>query len=225
MRKIGIIGGMGPETTLEYYEKLIELSREHLGEYVYPEIVIYSVNFSEMILLMERGRWEELGRKIISIFSSLKNMGCEVLALATNTVHIALEHFQKPEGLVHMIEEVSKYSKRMGLKKVLLLGTKYTMSSDLYPRYFEKEGMKVLRPDDEDMEVVNGIIFEKLVNGVLAEEDKRKLEVIMKKGIERGAEGIILGCTELTLFKYDVPVPLLDTVDIHVDALFKRSIT
>ncbi len=224
MRKIGIIGGMGPETTLEYYEKLIDLARKHLGEYVYPEIVIYSVNFSEMIPLMEKGKWEELGRKIVSIFSSLKDIGCEVLALATNTVHIALEHFQKPDGLVHMIEEVSKYSSEMGLKKVLLLGTKYTMLSDLYPRYFKKEGIKVLRPDGEDLEIVNEIIFEKLVNGVLDEMDKKKLEMIMKKGVERGAEGVILGCTELTLFKYDVPVPLIDTVDIHVKAIFERSI-
>ena len=225
MKKIGIIGGMGPETTLKYYKKLIDLSEQHLKEYVYPEIIIYSVNFSEMIFLMEKGKWEELGRKIISIFSSLENIGCEVLALATNTAHIALEYFPKPRGLVHMIEETAKYTKKLGLRRVLLLGTKYTMTSDLYPRYFEKEGIEVLRPDDKDIEVIDKIIFEKLVNGVLIEEDKKMLEVIMKRGIERKVEGIILGCTELTLFKYDISVPLIDTVDIHVNSLFKRSIS
>lgn len=224
MKKIGIIGGMSPESTLYYYKKFIHVSREKFEPHFYPEFVIYSINFKEFKDNPEG--WEGRKRILINAAKALERAGAEVIGISANTPHIVFPEVQKAINveMVSIIDAVAEEARRRGLKKLLLLGTKTTMSMPFYKEVLKERGFEVVTPNEAEIEEINRIIFEEL----MFENFKGKsylVELIERYAKEMGIEGVILGCTELPLAikQGDVSVEVLDTAEIHIRALIERA--
>ncbi|WP_461863489.1 aspartate/glutamate racemase family protein [Thermococcus sp.] len=225
MKKIGIIGGMTPESTSYYYRKYIEISRERFEPYVYPELIIYSINFREF-WANPKG-WEGRKEILINAARALERAGAELIAMSANTPHKVFPDVQKAVGvpMVSIIDAVAEEVRRRGLKRVLLLGTKTTMSSDFYVSALRRSGLEVLVPREEEQDRLNEIIFNELAFDNL--KNKAWIaELIEKYAREEKIEGVILGCTELPLaIKHgDVSVEVFDTAEIHMRKLIELAV-
>ena len=223
MRKIGLIGGTSPESTVLYYSHLVELSRKHLEKDVYPEIVIYSVNFKEVSALMRGGKREKLAEKFSEIFKWMEGVGVEIGALTANTMHLVFDMIETSIELVHIVDSTVKEAKKKGYKKLTLFGTKKTMESDMYPKKMAEHGIEIIVPDEEDRERINSMIFEKLVFGKVDEDVKREALSLAEKYL-KVSDAIILGCTELPLAFEGLDIPKLDTTYIHAKDIFERAV-
>lgn len=217
MRKIGLIGGLSPESTLYYYSEYIRQSREMLEENMYPEILVYSVNFGEFL----SSDWEGRLKILDSAVKSLERAGAEILAIASNTPHKVLPELKKMTSLefVSIIDAVAERAKEEGYRKLLLTGTKTTMTEDFYRRELEKKGFEVIIPREVDE--IHEIIFQDLVFGKLDRKD-RLVEII--NGYD--ANAVILGCTELPLAvkEGDVEMGVIDSAKEHVRAMLRRAL-
>ncbi|AFK23213.1 aspartate/glutamate racemase family protein [Pyrococcus sp. ST04] len=224
MKKIGIIGGTTPESTCYYYRKYIEISREKFEKYVYPELIIYSINFKEFFENPEG--WEGRKKILINAAKALERAGAELIAFSANTPHIVFDDVQKEVNvpMVSIIDAVAEEVLRRGVKKVLLLGTKTTMSADFYINALKDKGLEVVVPSDEEKEKLNRIIFEELAFEDLRSKDWI-VSLIEKYAKEKGIEGVILGCTELPLAikQGDVSVEVFDSAEIHMRKLIELA--
>ncbi|EEB73069.1 aspartate/glutamate racemase family protein [Thermococcus sp. AM4] len=222
MKRIGLIGGTTPESTCYYYRNYIRLSREKFGPFTFPELIVYSINFDEFLNAPDG--WEGRKRILINAARALERAGAEVIALTANTPHIVFPDVQRAVSvpMVSIIDALIEEMKRRGVRKVLLLGTKTTMTADFYREALLKAGFEVVVPEGDEIEEVNRIIFEEL-----AFEDLRSkpylLSLVERYREERGIEGVILGCTELPLAirPGDVPVEVFDTAEIHMRKLIE----
>ena len=221
MKKIGLIGGTSPESTVLYYENLINLSRENLPENVYPEVLIYSVNFDFVVKNMRRDP-KIVAKKFNEILKIFEGSGVEIAALTANTMHLLYDMLETSLEMVHMVDSIAEYSVKKGYKKLVLFGTKRTMESDLYPSKMRKRGIDVIVPSSEDMEEINEIIFSITASGV-NESLKRKAEDIARK-YAGFADAIILGCTELPLVLKDSGLEVIDTVEVHAKDIFFKAV-
>ncbi|AEC51256.1 aspartate racemase [Pyrococcus sp. NA2] len=222
MKKIGIIGGMTPESTLYYYQKYIEISREKFEKYTYPELIIYSINFREFF--QNPDGWEGRKKILINAAKALERAGADIIAMSANTPHMVFDDVQKEVNvpMVSIIDAVAENVKRRGVKKVLLLGTKTTMSSDFYINALKERGLEVVVPNDEEKEELNRIIFEELAFHNF--KNRGWIIELIKKYIEKEKiEGVILGCTELPLAikQGDVEVEVFDSAEIHMRKLIE----
>ncbi len=221
MKKIGLIGGTSPESTLLYYENLISLSRENLPENVYPEILIYSVNFDFVVSNMRREP-RIVAEKFNEILKIFESSGVEIGALTANTMHLLYDMLNTSIQMIHIVDSVKNYSVKKNYKKLVLFGTKRTMESDLYPSKMKDEGIEIIIPSEDDREEINEIIFSITANGVDEQLKDRAMKIAEKyAGL---ADAIILGCTELPLVLRDSGFEVIDTVEVHARDIFFKAV-
>lgn len=223
VKTIGIIGGMSWESTLPYYRRINELVHERLGGLHSARIVLVSVDFADIETLQAAGEWDEAGRRLAESARSLEAAGAECVVLATNTMHKVAPAIEDAVSipLLHIVDATAAAVLREGLDVVGLLGTRFTMEEDYYrARLAESFGLAAIVPDEADREFVNRVIYEELCCGMLSSESREVFVEIIGRLTDRGARGVILGCTEIPLLvtPTDVDVPLFDTGDLHARA-------
>lgn len=228
MKKIGLVGGIGPASTVDYYLGLIERCRAELGENVYPEIVIDSVSLTTATDFFAQNDFDGNAQLMLKSLADLKAAGAEIAAITANTEHIVWDKikdfFEIP--VVSIVEATADEILRKGYKRVLILGTIFTMKSGLYEKPLIERGITPIIPKDEDKEKIANLFFPNLENGIVIAEDKSKmLEIVGKIARENSADAVLLGCTELPLMikDGDLDVPLLNTTQIHINAIFDAA--
>jgi aspartate racemase len=218
-KKIGILGGVSPESTAIYYEYITREYTRRYGDYGYPEMIIYSVSFQEFVDWQYKERWDLIAEKMIAAFRVLEKAGADFGLIAANTLHIVFDKVQREISipLINIIEATAEAVKKEGIETVGLLGTIFTMSKDFYKAGLEAKGIATLVPDSKDQKFVNKVIYEELIRGLVKTESKEGYVKIVKRLKEKGAEGIILGCTEIPALikEKDCGVRLYDTTRIH----------
>lgn len=222
MKKIGLIGGMSWESTQIYYKIINEKVRELLGGFHSAKCVMESVEFSEIHKLQSENNWDALDEKMISAATNLKNAKAEVLLICANTMHLCSDAVTGAVDLplIHIAEATGEKIKDAKLKKVLLLGTKFTMERDFFKDILsEKFDIEALIPNEADREIVHDVIYEELVQGKINAGSRGQYIRIIYEAIKNGAEGVILGCTEIPLLieSSDVPIPTFNTTQIHAE--------
>lgn len=220
MKTIGLIGGMSWESTVEYYRIINQAVNRRLGGFHSAKILMYSVDFGEIEGLMQERRWEVIGDRIAGIAKNLEEAGADFILLCTNTVHKVAERIEHTTIIpfIHIADATGEEVFRKELKKVGLLGTRYTMEEDFYKaRLMEKYGLTVLIPPEEDRIIINDVIFRELCHGIIEQPSKHQFRRSIEELVARGAQGIILGCTEIPMLikEGDCSVPLFDTTSIH----------
>ncbi len=223
MKTIGLIGGMSWESSAEYYRIINETVRERLGGLHSAKIVMYSVDFAEIQSLQRQGRWEEATQQMIDAARRVESGGADCLLICTNTMHKMADDVQQhiTIPLLHIADATAMSIKARGLSRVGLLGTRFTMEEDFYRgRLVSRRGLDVIIPNDEERGIVHRIIYDELCRGEIRPSSKAQYVRIMENLVRNGAEGIILGCTELGLLisEADSEVPLFDTAKIHAIA-------
>lgn len=228
MKKIGLVGGIGPASTLDYYLGLIERCRAEFGENVYPEIVIDSVSLTTATDFFAQNDFDGNAQLMLKSLADLKAAGAEIAAITANTEHIVWDKikdfFEIP--VVSIVEATAAEILRKGYKRVLILGTIFTMKSGLYEKPLAERGITPIIPKDEDKEKIANLFFPNLENGIVIAEDKSKmLEIVGKIARENSADAVLLGCTELPLMikDGDLALPLLNTTQIHINAIFDAA--
>ena len=228
MKTIGIIGGMSWESTVTYYQIMNETVKQELGGLHSAKILLYSVDFSEIERCQAEGDWEKSGDILASAAESLEKAGADFLVIATNTMHKVAPQIQKriQIPIVHIAEVTAEELKQNHITTVALLGTKYTMTQEFYKEKLENAGITVLIPDAQEIEVVNSIIYDELCLGSILEKSKERYLQVIAELKKRGAQGVILGCTEIGLLikQEDTDLPVFDTTRIHAVKAAKLSL-
>ena len=227
-KRIGIIGGMSPESTVAYYEYLTHTYTERYGDHGYPEILIYSVSFQDYVNWPQQERWDLVASGLIKAAHSLEAAGAEVLLIATNTMHIVFDQVQASVRIpmLNLLETVGDAIQARGLATVGLLGTKFTMEKDFYREALSAQGIRVLIPEAQDRQYVHSVIYEELVAGKIRDDSRSGFVSVIDRLAERGAQGMILGCTEIPLLitEQDAGIPLFDTTAIHAEAALRYAV-
>ena len=223
MKKIGLIGGMSWESSLVYYKIINERVRQVLGGFHSAKCIMESVDFAEIEKLQHKGDWKSLNRIMVESARNLENAGAGLIILCTNTMHLCSEEIIKNVNLpfLHIAEATGKKIELEKLKKVLLLGTKFTMEKDFFRKVLRNDfDIEVIIPNEMDREIVHKIIYKELVHGKIESSSKRTYQRIINDSIKNGAEGVILGCTEIPLLikSRDVNIPTFDTTRIHAES-------
>jgi amino-acid racemase len=223
MKTIGLIGGMSWESSSEYYRIINEETKARLGPLHSAKCLMLSVDFAEIETLQREARWEEAARSMVAAARSLENGGADFIVLCTNTMHKAAGEIQANTHLpfLHIADATAEKVKAAGLHKVGLLGTRFTMEEAFYKdKLIQDHGLEVIIPDAQEREIVHRVIYDELVVGRIEATSKMKYVEIIQRMVEAGAEGIILGCTEIGLLIHaeDCPMPLFDTTRIHAEA-------
>lgn len=229
MKKAGIIGGMGPVSTLDYYSGIVDGYRTAKNDGSYPALTLESVDMTEMLGFVAQEAWSPLVSMLLAAVRNLKSAGAEFAAIASNTPHIVFRSLEEksPLPLVSIVEETCRHAADAGCARVIILGTKFTMTSGLYTEMFPQYGIEALIPDWEGREFVHSIIFPKLEEGVIDPEDKEDLIEFTEELIRNShADAVVLGCTELPLIirPGDLSVPALDTAQIHIAAIVREML-
>ncbi|PKN92619.1 MAG: aspartate racemase [Chloroflexi bacterium HGW-Chloroflexi-6] len=229
MKTIGMIAGMSWESSLEYYRLVNEGVKARLGGLHSAKCVLVSVDFAEIEVLQRESRWDEATQAMIDVARQVQAGGADFLLICTNTMHKMAEQVQASIDipLLHIADAAAKAIKARGLRKVGLLGTRFTMEENFYRgRLAEKYGLEVLIPDETDRAIVHHVIYEELVLGKIVPASKLEYQRIIENLIQQGAEGIILGCTEIGLLVKDEDsrVPLFDTTSIHALAAVEMAL-
>lgn len=224
MKKLGLIGGMGPESTIPYYHDIVYGVQKRLGKQFFPNLTIESVNVFDVLNLCKEEKYEELTEYLMQAINNLAHSGAEFGALSANTPHVVFEQLklQSPIPLISIVEVTSEEAERRNLKKIGLLGTIFTMTGDFFKKPFLKKGIEVIHPINSEMEFINEKISTELELGIVKEETLAEFQkIILRMQEENGIQAIVLGCTELPLLLNDEvsPVPCLDTMQIHINSL------
>ena len=219
MKTIGLIGGMSWESTVTYYKNVNEVIKKELGGFHSAKCILYSVDFHEIEALQAKGEWERSGELLAEAAASLEKAGADFIVICTNTMHKVADIIQCRISIpiLHIAEATADVLKQQALQKVALLGTKYTMLQDFYKDILIDKGIEVLIPKNRDIDIINRTIYQELCLGIISEESRREFLRIIDELAWQGAEGIILGCTEIGLLvgQADTKIPLFDTTDIH----------
>jgi aspartate racemase len=223
MKTIGMIGGMSWESSLEYYRIMNQAVKEKLGGFHSAPCILYSVDFDDVEKLQHQGDWASLNRLMIEAAQSVKKAGADFLVICTNTMHKMADEVQEAIQipLLHIADVTAKAVRANGQSRVGLLGTKFTMEQDFYKgRLHEMHGIDVLIPEDKERQVIHDILYNELCLGEIKELSKSKFQSIIQNLVKRGAQGVILGCTEIPLIvsQEDFEIPLYDTTALHARA-------
>jgi aspartate racemase len=223
MKTIGLLGGMSWESSIEYYRIINETVKERLGGLHSAKSLMYSVDFAEIEKLQHAGDWEALTQAMIDAAKKVEKGGADLLVICTNTMHKMAPEVSAAIDipLLHIADATASVIKAQHLQTVGLLGTRFTMEGEFYRGKLEKDhGLKVLIPDDKGRESVHRIIYDELVKGVIREKSRKAYLDVIADLETRGAEGVILGCTEIPLLvkQEDVSIPIFDTTTIHAQA-------
>jgi aspartate racemase len=227
-KTIGILGGMSPESTVAYYEYITRTYTKQFGDYGYPEILIYSVSFQPYVDWPKEDRWDLVAEGLSRAARALEVAGADVILIATNTMHIVFDEVETSVNvpMLSLLDVVGDAIEVRGMETVGLLGTAFTMEKSFYQDALAERGITVLVPDAPDRKRVNGVIYDELVVGEIREVSRELFVGIVRGLAERGAEGVILGCTEIPLLisEEDARMPLFDTTVIHADAALRYAI-
>ena len=223
MKTIGMIGGMSWESSLEYYRIMNQTVKEKLGGFHSAQCILYSVDFNDVEKLQHQGDWESLTRLMIEAAQRVKKAGAGFLVICTNTMHKMADEVQGAIQipLLHIADVAAGAVKANGQSRVGLLGTKFTMEQDFYKgRLKEIHGIDVLIPEDKERQVIHDILYNELCLGEIKELSREKFQSIIQNLVKRGAQGVILGCTEIPLIvrQEDYEIPLYDTTALHAKA-------
>lgn len=224
MAKIGMIGGLGPESTLDYYRLLIETYRNKTKCESNPEIIIYSIDINTLLKLVANKQWDNLVELLVNSIEVLHKAGADFGFISSNTPHIVFDRVQElsPIPLLSIVDETCNYMKKIGVKKVGLLGTKFTMQSEFYQRACNKNNIKIFVPNEKEQNYIHNKLMTEIELGNFFDETRKGLMDIIKRMIEEDSiEGAILGCTELPLIltKSEFGIPFLNTTKIHVESI------
>ena len=228
MKTIGLIGGMSWESTVTYYQVINETIKKQLGGLHSAKCILYSVDFDEIEKYQASGEWDKSADVLSEAAQALERAGADYIVICTNTMHkVAPEIGRRIHiPILHIADMTAAELQKQGIKKVGLLGTKYTMRQDFYKNILIEQGIEVVIPNDADVDVVNRIIYDELCLGKISEQSKDiYLDIIMKLA-QDGAQGIILGCTEIGLLvrQSDTDIPLFDTTLIHAEQAALKSL-
>ena len=219
MKTIGLIGGMSWESSSEYYRIINEEVKQRLGGLHSAKCILYSVDFEEIEICQRNGDWEKAAQILTDAARSLELAGADFIVICTNTMHKVANEIQSAIGilLLHIADVTAQQVLLSGIKTIGLLGTRYTMEQDFYKSRLEAQGIKVLVPKESDRVVVNTVIYDELCLGQILDKSRARYKRIIQDLIEQGANGIILGCTEISLLvkPEDSTVPLFDTTLLH----------
>ena len=226
MKPIGIIGGLGPESTVDYYKEIIAAFNARYDEMAYPEVIIYSVNIDEFMKFVETKNWSGLSEWLLEKISSIHRAGAQFAVIASNTPHIVFDEIKSksPIPLLSIVEETCNKAQEMDLKNVGLMGTKLTMEADFYKKPFISKGMSVVVPSEKEQQFIHHKLFSEIELGIFKDSTREELLAIAKRMVdEEGIDALILGCTELPLIltqsKYGIP--FLNTTAIHCESIIK----
>ena len=228
MKTIGLIGGMSWESTVTYYEIINRIIKEKLGGLHSGKLVLFSVDFQEIEECQAKGEWDKSAKILTEAAQSLEKAGADFIVICTNTMHKIAPDIQKNINIpiLHIAEATADEIDKKEIKKVALLGTKYTMEQDFYKNKLIDRGIEVVIPDDEDRAEVNRVIYEELCLGKILPASKKRFLDIMDKLAKNRAQGVILGCTEIGLLvqQKDTEISLFDTAAIHAESAALKSI-
>lgn len=228
MKTIGLIGGMSWESTVSYYQIINNTVKEQLGGFHSAKIILYSVDFSEIEECQTKGDWEKGASILTESAQKLEKAGADFIAICTNTMHKVAPQIQ--EGIsvpiLHIADATVDELKKNNINRVALLGTKYTMTQDFYKERVRRHGIDVIIPDEDDVELVNHVIYDQLCLGNINYDSRKEFIRIIGLLKKRGAEGVILGCTEIGLLiqQKDSPLPVFDTTQIHAHTIAMMAI-
>ena len=222
MRTLGLIGGMSWESTVPYYRIINECVKQRLGGLHSAKLVLVSVDFAEIEQLQRAGDWHRAGQVLGDYAATLRTAGAEAVVLCTNTMHMVADAIGAGGGLplLHIADATAQEIRRHGVRWVGLLGTRFTMEQPFYRNRLEGYGIDVLVPDDDDRQRVHDVIFQELCLGKVEPASRAAYRAVMERLVARGAQAIVLGCTEIALLvdAGDARVPLFDTTRIHAEA-------
>lgn len=223
MRTIGLLGGMSWESTVSYYQAINRLTAERLGGLHSAPLVLVSVDFAPLEVFQNEGRWDDAGDTLAEAARSVERAGAELLVLCTNTMHIVAPRIEEAVGipLLHIADPTGEVIAAAGASTVGLLGTRFTMQEAFYRERLEaRHGLRVLTPGPRDQDEVHRVIYEELCRGRIRPDSRERFRGIVSSLVDEGAEGVVLGCTEigLLLSDSDSAVPLFDTATLHAEA-------
>lgn len=221
MKTIGLIGGMSWESSKLYYELINKKVKEELGGFHSAKSVMVSVDFDEVAELQAKDDWDNLNTMMVTAAQQLENAGADMVLVCANTMHLCSEEIIKNTSIpfLHVVEATGKIIRKNALKRVALLGTKFTMEKDFYKKILHNFGIEVMIPNQDQREQIHNVIYKELVLGKINPKSKSVYLKIINDLIAKGAEGIILGCTEIPLLisDKDVKVPIFNTTKIHAE--------
>lgn len=222
MKTIGFIGGISWLSSIDYYRIINEQINQRLGGVEAGRIILYSVNFGEVKALTLQDDWDALARMVSDAARKLQNAGADCLLIGANTMHKIAGEVQKAISvpLIHIAQVTAAAVQSAGIKKVALLGTRYTMEFDFYPEKLREYGIDTIIPESDDREYVNASIYNELGKGIFTDAMREQYKKIIGRLADKGAEGVILGCTEIPMLikQADSPIPVFDTTWLHATA-------
>lgn len=228
-KRIGILGGMSPESTAAYYEHITRTYTQRFGDYGYPEIIIYSVSFQPYVDWPNAERWDLVAQGLSEAAGKLEAAGADFIIIATNTMHLVFDEVQASVNvpMLSLLDAVGEAILARGLETVGLLGTRFTMEKTFYQDALARKDIQVLVPGAADRQVVNDVIYNELIAGEIRDESRARYVEIIGRLAERGAGGVILGCTEIPLLvsEEDAGLPLFDTTAIHAEAALSYALS
>ncbi|WP_399553727.1 aspartate/glutamate racemase family protein [uncultured Selenomonas sp.] len=228
MKTIGLIGGMSWESTVTYYQIINETIKNRLGGLHSAKCILYSVDFDGIEKYQTRGEWDKSADVLSEAAQALERAGADYIVICTNTMHKVVPEIGRRIHIpiLHIADMTAVQLKKQGIRKVGLLGTKYTMQQDFYKNILIRQGIEVIVPNDDDVDVVNRVIYDELCLGKIFEKSKAAYLDIIHKLARNGAQGIILGCTEIGLLiqQSDTDIPLFDTTLIHAEQAALKSL-
>jgi len=227
-RKIGILGGMSPESTITYYEHITRTYTERYGDFGYPEILIYSVNFQKFVVWQKTGQWDAAEREMVEALENLRLAGADFGLIATNTMHIVFDTVQQSVKmpLLSIVDATAEAILASGLKCVGLMGTVFTMRERFFRDRLAQSGIQVLVPEIQDQDRMNEVIYQELCGGKVLPASRKMFLEIIERLRSGGAQGIVLGCTEIPLLvrPQDCTLPLFNTTLLHAEKALDLAI-
>lgn len=223
MKTIGLIGGMSWQSTVDYYRRINEAVQARRGGHHSAKLILWSVDFAEIEAMQSEGRWDDAGEVLADAARRLEGAGAELIGLATNTMHKVADSITDTVGVpfVHLADVAAEAIIAVGVNRVGLLGTAFTMEQPFCRNRLATHGLDVLVPGDADRSEIHRVIFEELVHGVVDERSRGRFEAVIAGLADGGAEGVVLGCTEIEMLvgQEQSPVPVFPTTELHVKAL------
>ena len=224
---IGIVGGTSPESTVSYYRHIIRKHEAEFHDHSYPRIVIASVSFQQYIDWQHHNEWDRVARGLEQEMNALAAAGADFALLAANTMHKVLPQMKRTIPVLSILDAVGAHAKELGVKRVGLTGTKFTMSGGFYVDGLEQRGLEVVLPESSEQDVIHRIIFEELILGTVLPQSVATFDGVMNGLSARGADAVILGCTELDMLTggRDTSGKLIDSARVHADAAWSVAIS
>ncbi|TMW73924.1 aspartate/glutamate racemase family protein [Alteribacter natronophilus] len=223
MKTVGLIGGLSWESSAEYYRYINMFVKEERGGLNSAKCLMHSFNFAEIVEMQHNGEWEKATQAMLEAAKTLERSGAEAIVICTNTMHKMAEVIEGNVEipLIHIADATAVKIKEQRLDTVGLIGTNFTMEQDFYKERLKKHGIDVVVPDERDRQAVHNVIYEELCQGVIKESSKNAYLTILSRLAEKGAQGVVLGCTEIPLLinQKDTSLPLFDTTYIHSNAV------